>query len=137
MLRFVLVASMIFFVAAASVSAHGEKDTTAAVLLGVIFPSGGQIYNEQYTKALMVWGGITVSALIYGSADNDEMQIVGFAGFAGVWLYSLFDAAMTADKINQRSRFGHLLEFDKEEIVLGVDPIVSRNSLGTTLSLRF
>jgi hypothetical protein len=41
---------------------------------------------------------------------------------------------MNADKINQRSRFGHLLEFDKEAIVLGIDLIVSPNScLGTTL----
>ena len=137
MLRFVLVVFLMMFIVTGQVFAHGEKDTTAAVLLGLIFPSGGQIYNEQYTKALKIWGGLIVSALIYGNADDDGIQIVGFAGFAGTWLYSVFDAAMTADRINKRARFGHLMEFDGDRITVGVDPVASRNSLGTMVSLRF
>lgn len=136
MLRFVLVVFLMMFIVTGQVFAHGEKDTTAAVLLGLTFPGGGQIYTEQYTKALMVLGGVTVSALMYG-AGNDEVQIVGFAGFAGTWLYGVFDAAMTADRINKRARFGHLMEFDGDRITVGVDPVASRNSLGTIVSLRF
>ena len=76
---------------------------------------------------------------MYGSADylDDEQQRAGLVIAGGAWIYSLFDAAMSADKINQQSRFGHLMEFDGDRMTVGVDPVVSRNSLGTTLSIRF
>ena len=137
MLRFVLVVFLTMFIVTGQAFAHGAKDPTAALLLGLIIPGGGQIYNEQYEKVLIPIGGIIVGGAVYTSADYSERQIAGLVIAGGVWIYSLFDAAMSADKINQRSRFGHLLEFDREDIVLGVDPIVSRNSLGTTMSLRF
>ena len=141
MLRFVLVAFLIVFVATAQVSAHSAKDPVAALMLGLIFPSGGQIYNEQYEKVPWIWGGLIGSVAVVGSAeDSDEQRIAGIVVFVGTWLFSIFDAAMSADKINieyhRRNRFGHLMEFDGDRVTLGVDPLTS-HSVGTMLSLRF
>ena len=137
MLRFVSVAFLMIFVATAQVSAHGKKDTAAAVLLA--FPGGGQIYNGQPAKAVAVWGGLTLSGLFYyeNGDNNDFERIAGLAALWGIWFYSLCDAAITADKINQQTRFGHLMEFDSDRTTLGIDPITSRNRFGTMLSLRF
>ena len=134
MLRFVLVVFLMVFVATAHVSAHGAKDPMVALTLGILIPGGGQIYNGQPAKALIPIGGLAIGALVFDRADNEAAGVVIFAG---TWIWSIFDGPMSADKINQRNRFGHLLEFDKEQIVLGVDPIVSRHSLGTTVSVRF
>ena len=140
MLRFVLVVFLMMFMVTGQVFAHGEKNTTAAVLLGLIIPGGGQIYNEQYTKALIPIGGIIVGGMVYGNADypDTRQQIAGLVIAGGAWIYSLLDAAWSADRINKRTRrFGHLMEFDGDRITVGVDPVASRNSLGTMLTLRF
>lgn len=141
MLRFVLVVFLMMFIVTGQVFAHGAKDPTAALLLALIIPGGGQIYNEQYPKALIPIGSIIVGSAMYGSADSgsngDLQRAASFVIAGGAWIWSIFDAPMTADKINQQSRFGHLMEFDGDRITVGVDPIASRRRLGTTLSLRF
>lgn len=142
MLRFVLVVFLMMFIVTGQVFAHGEKDTAAAVLLGLVIPGGGQIYNEQYTKALISIGGIIVGGTLYGAASSyssgNGQRRAGLVIAGGAWIYSLLDAAWSADRINKRTRrFGHLMEFDGDRITVGVDPVTSRNSLGTMVSLRF
>ena len=139
MLRFVLVVFLMMFIVTGQVFAHGEKDTTAALILALIIPGGGQIYNEQHTKALIPIGGIIVGGTMSGTADysDDVQSIAGFVIAGGAWIWSIFDAPVTADRINKRARFGHLMEFDGDRITVGVDPVASRNSLGTMVSPRF
>ena len=146
MLRFVLVTFLMVFVATAQVSAHGAKDPTAALMLALIIPGGGQIYNEQPEKAVIPIGSIVGAVVINTtSLDNQEFPdlIKGLsllvAGAA--WIWSIFDAAMSADKINieyhRRNRFGHLMEFDGDQVTVEVGPVTSGNRVGTMVSVRF
>lgn len=138
MLHFVLVVLLMMSIVTGQVFAHSAKDPAAALTLGILFPGGGQIYNEQPVKALIPWGGFLVGGMVY---DNADSEIFGIAIAYCGWIYSLFDAAMSADKINieyhRRNRFGHLMEFDGDRVTVGVDPVTSRNRVGTMLSVRF
>jgi len=83
-----------FVLAFLSIAAFGQKDTLAidnlkvdgkleitdgvynplapskAAFYSAIFPGGGQIYNEKYWKAPIVWGGLATS--IYFYLDNNS-----------------------------------------------------------------
>ena len=111
-----------------SAFSHNAKSSTTAVMLGFVFPTGGQIYNEQYTKALSIWGGFVAFGIVGGTAryHDDKRRIAGYLGVGGLWVFSIFDAARTADKINMDShrRFG-------------VTPTISPDGIGTMLSYRF
>ena len=142
MLRFVLVVFLMMFIVTGQVFAHGAKDPTAALFLGLIIPGGGQIYNEQPEKAIIpiasIVGAVLISTVRYDYNEfPDSMKAISLLIAGGAWIWSIFDAPMTADKINQQRRFGHLMEFDGDRITLGVDPVASRNSLGTMVSVRF
>ena len=146
MLRFVLVVFLMMFMVTGQVFAHSAKDPTAALFLALMIPGGGQIYNEQPEKAAYPIGCIA-GALVINTVKIDHQGFpdlirgLSLLAAGGAWIWSIFDAPMTADKINlqyhQRNRFGHMMEFDGDRVTLGVDPVVSRNSLGTTLSVRF
>ena len=135
------------------------KKKNPMVALGLSFPiiGAGQFYNGQYTKGVIQLGativglGFTLSASgdNYDLADeagnvdadgDDWMSVPGYLLFFGGAIWSLIDAPMSANRINQQSQiasYGHLFQLDGDRAMLGMDPVASRNGLGTLLTLRF
>lgn len=57
----------------------------------------------------------------------------------GLFVWSLIDAPMSANRINRQNLWvshGHLIELDGGRAALGIDPVTSRNRLGTVPTLR-
>lgn len=135
------------------------KKKNPMVALGLSFPmiGAGQFYNGQYVKGTIQLGatvvglGFTLSASgdnydLEGDggnvdADSDDwMSVPGYLLLFGGAIWSLIDAPMSANKINQQNKvasFGHLFQLDGDRATLGMDPVASRNGLGTLLTLRF
>ena len=81
---------------------------------------------------------------IYGNIvdpdDDDEKVAFGLLLWFGSSLWSMIDAPISANSINQRnqhSSYGHLIELGGSRATLGVDPVVSHKNLGTRLTLHF
>lgn len=133
------------------------KKKNPMVALGLSFPmiGAGQFYNGQYTKGAIQLGAAVVGLGFTLSAsgdnkdepdDNPDGENDGWIRFPGYLLlfggaiWSLIDAPMSANKINQQHQaasFGHLFQLDGDRATLGIDPVASRNKLGTLLTLRF
>ena len=133
------------------------KKKNPMVALGLSFPiiGAGQFYNGQYTKGVIQLGaavvglGFTLSASgdnedrLDGNLDVDDddwMSVPGYLLLFGGAIWSLIDAPMSANRINQQSQipsYGHLFQLDGDRTTLGMDPVASRNGLGTLLTLRF
>lgn len=137
---------------------HGiEKKKNPMVALGLSFPiiGTGQFYNGQYAKGAIQFGagivglGLTLSA---GGDNKDEsddnpdgdnggwVRVPGYLLLFGGAIWSLIDAPMSANKINQQNQvesFGHLFQLDGDRATLGLDPVALRCGLGTLLTLRF
>ena len=133
------------------------KKKNPMVALGLSFPviGAGQFYNGQYTKGVIQLGativglGLTLSASgdnedrLDGNLDVDDddwMSVPGYLLLFGGAIWSLIDAPMSANRINQQrqiSSYGHLFQLDGDRAMLGIDPVASRNGLGTLLTLRF
>ena len=108
------------------------KKKNPMVALGLSFPviGAGQFYNGQYTKGVIQLGativglGLTLSA----SGDNEDrpdgnldedkddwMSVPGYLLLFGGAIWSLIDAPMSANRINQQSQissYGHLFQLD-------------------------
>lgn len=135
------------------------KKKNPMVALGLSFPivGAGQFYNGQYTKGVIQLGaaiaglGFSLSASgdNYDLADDggnvdadsdDWMSVPGYLLLFGGAIWSLIDAPMSANRINQQNQaasFGHLFQLDGDRATLGMDPVASRNGLGTLLTFRF
>ena len=127
------------------------------VALGLSFPivGSGQFYNGQYIKGVAQMGAAVVGLGLVLSAggdntdspdgnldvDNDDWRsIPGYVLLVGGTIWSLIDAPMSAKRINRQNMqfsYGHLIELDGERTTVGIDPVTSRNRLGTVLTLRF
>ena len=127
------------------------------VALGLSFPivGSGQFYNGEYTKGVAQMGAAIVGLGLVLSAggdntdspdgnldaDNDDWRsIPGYVLFLGGAIWSLIDAPMSANRINRQNQggsYGHLIELDGDRAAVGIDPVTSRNGLGTVLTLRF
>ncbi len=72
--------------------------------------------------------------------NGDWKSIPGYMLLLGGAIWSLIDAPMSANRINRQNRqfsYGHLIQLDGDSTALGIDPVTSRNRLGTVLTLRF
>lgn len=132
-----------------------KKDPWLAFYLSLLIPGGGQFYNGQHSKGVAQLGGsilgigLVVSALednyeIYGIIvdpdDDDRAAVSGLLLFFGSYLWSIIDAPISANRINQQNQhpsYGHLIELGGSRATLGVDPVVSHKNLGTRLTLHF
>ena len=133
------------------------KKKNPMIALGLSFPiiGAGQFYNGQYTKGVIQLGAVIVGLglTLSASGDNqdqpdgnldvdsdDWMSVPGYLLLFGGAIWSLIDAPMSANRINQQSQtasFGHLFQLDGDRTMLGMNPVASRNGLGTLFTLRF
>jgi hypothetical protein len=102
------------------------------MLLSLLLPGVGQIYNGQVAKAFVFLFGFVGS--IYGAAEIDPIPFAFLIPF--VFLYNLIDAWRAATLINLRAAGGEAIEEDDAEspawggclIALGV--VLLLNNLG-------
>ncbi len=144
-------------------SIYQQRDPWIAFGLSAICPGGGQVYNKHYGKAVILFTSTiigvillrrnTESDLIGGTKEDyqgiyDDLVDIGpddvgliLGGILGIggYVYSVIDAPKSANKINRQGgiAYGHLLEFDSDRTTLGIDPIVSRKTFGTMLTLHW
>lgn len=156
--RFILIASLIAFMMTSQASAKVRQDPLVACVLSLLLPGAGQAYNQQYGKGVIQLGSVVTGLMLihlanedngyrynFWSGRTDRVDIDGDDGLAvagvGLWLaghlWSIIDAPLSAKKINRQRQFGHLIEFEGNQTTLGIDPVASRNRLGTMLTLRF
>ena len=134
----------------------GAKKKNPWIAFGLSATGGGQFYNGQHSKGVAQLGGVILGIELMDSAleddyktrsgdlvdpdDDDEKGAFGFLLCLGSYLWSIIDAPISANSINQQSQrlsYGHLIELGGSRATLGVDPVVSHNNLGTRLTLHF
>lgn len=91
------------------------KSPFLAGVLAFFFPFGaGQLYNNQYRKALVYFfifaGLVTLNA--HGDAGQPFLGLM----LGGFYFYQLFDAVQTSGRINRRVLQGEEEEVETEEI---------------------
>ena len=143
-----------------------EKNPWLASGLSVLIPGTGQFYNDQYKKGLpqlgvalagagLVWWGLRDNYESHDSYsekpswnplkwvdtdDDDKLVYFGTPLWLGSLLWSVIDANLSANRINQEGQqpdYGHLLEFDGDQVRLGIAPLVRHSGSGARLMLHF
>ncbi len=138
-----------------------QKQPLRAFGLSLLIPGAGQFYNGQHGKgvaqlgAVVLGWGLMISAVEDNSLlcvdvdclyddpdpDDDDGRLgVGLLLWLGGHLWSIIDAPISANRINQQSQqsnYGHLMEFDVDRVALGVDPVVQPDRVGTRLTFHF
>lgn len=71
-----------------------QKNPGLAAILSFFIVGLGQIYNGQIGKGI----GLMVAAMISGLLCT---VVIGFILLPAVWIYAIYDAYKTAEKINQ------------------------------------
>ncbi|MBI3932844.1 MAG: hypothetical protein HY317_05465 [Acidobacteria bacterium] len=79
-----------------------QKAPGLALLLSVIFPGIGQVYNGQPAKALVFFFGLVGS--IYATAEIGPFPFAFLIPF--LYLYNILDAYRSADVLNARAAGG-------------------------------
>lgn len=88
------------------------KSPGLAGVLAFFFPFGvGQLYNEQYRKALIFF--LVFAGLVTLNTHGDAQPFMGLA-IAGFYFYQIFEAVQTSKQIN---RIAMQLEEKKLEVV--------------------
>jgi hypothetical protein len=91
------------------------KNPTLALILSAVFPGLGQIYNNQFSKGMILMAlNIVINSLLFGPFERliasrgsmpDKPTLIIVAGYtvAGLVLliYSALDAKKTAERINR------------------------------------
>ena len=132
-----------------------KKNPWLAGGLSLLSPGLGQIYNGQYSKLAIQFGAaIVVLGLLYSGLeddfrydgrrldpDDDEWKVTsGISLWAGVEVWSVVDAYLSANEINEQNQqpsYGHLIEIGGSRATFGVDPVVSLKNLGSRLTIHF
>jgi TM2 domain-containing membrane protein YozV len=70
------------------------KNPGLAAVLSFFITGLGQIYNGQIGKGIALFAGAVVSGLLCA-------VVIGFVLLPVIWLYGIFDAYRTAEKINR------------------------------------
>ena len=68
-----------------------QKNATLALVLSLLFPGVGQIYNGQVGKGIGMMAGA-----LFGGLITFGLAALGF------WIWSMIDAYQTANKLNQK-----------------------------------
>ena len=133
-----------------------KKNPWLAFGLSALVTGGGQFYNGQHNKGVAQLGGVILGIGLmvsgieddyenrYGDLvdpdDDDGKVAFGLLLWFGSSLWSMIDAPISANSINQQSQqpsYGHLIELGGSRATLGVDPVVYHKNLGTRLTLHF
>jgi hypothetical protein len=82
-----------------------KKRVFLAFIMSVFIPTSGQFYNGQYSKGALGLAVMASGLVIYamGNDENDKAELgdPGLVLVAGTWLWSMIDAPISAQKINE------------------------------------
>jgi TM2 domain-containing membrane protein YozV len=78
---------------AAPVTGNTKKSAGVATILSFFIPGLGQIYNGQIGKGI----GMIILAIIFGLLWS---LVIGIPLYLILWIYGMYDAYSTANKIN-------------------------------------
>jgi hypothetical protein len=89
--------------------AYRKKNVFLAMIMSAFIPSSGQFYNGEVQKgvlmAALVAGGLTVHFISSEEGDKAVLGDPGLVIAAGAWIWSMFDAPVSAHRINmERAR---------------------------------
>ena len=73
---------------------RNAKSPFLALILSLLLPGLGQIYNGQVMKGIAFLLALAVSAVL-------KFLLIGFVLVPIVWIWAMVDAYQTADKINR------------------------------------
>jgi len=118
---------------------QGRKSPPLALALSVLVPGAGQVYNGDYLKGGIMFGGavITIGPVILTASDvlglDDDTSgtgthILGAVG-VGLILWSWIDAPLSAKAINRRLDSGRLA------LEMGPRVEIAQSGMGMDLSL--
>ena len=118
---------------------QGRKSPPLALALSFVLPGAGQVYNGDYLKGAVMFGGavLAAGAVLLSASDvlglDDDTSgtgthILGAAG-VGLILWSWIDAPLSASAINRR------LEAGGTTVDLGPRVHVAQKGGGVDLSL--
>jgi len=79
------------------------KNPALAAILSFLISGLGQIYNGEIGKGIVIIIVQVINAFL-------TVLIIGFVTGFAVWIWSIYDAYKTAEKINQEAGFTHLIE---------------------------
>ncbi len=127
---------------------EAEKSPAVAFVLSFILPGLGQYYNGEPKKGItqeaLVLGGSVLAVVsvenVGGAYRSTTWSYIGFGIAGGACIWSLIDAPLSAGRINKerrKQRWGHLIEFNKEKYVVGLDLTPMNSGMGAKLSLHF
>lgn len=146
--------------------ALGRKSGAAAWGLSFLLPGLGQFYNGDTTKGF-VMSGLYISGIIvaetlgydtytstyyddyydewsygYEYEETNTLYAVGLGVAVCTWIWSMIDAPTTASRINKEidngNKYGHLLEFDSGETVVGLDlDLTPKGGFGASVGVHF
>ena len=133
---------------------HKAKNPGVAFVSSFLVTGGGQVYNRQYGKASLLFGGFALGTYLAYASYNDyeegyrllgnyyqftddydenlEAMLAGCCLAGGSWLLSMLDAVVTAHKINL-----HVQQSALRRINLRISPIASHNRSGAVLAFRW
>jgi Ca2+/Na+ antiporter len=92
-----------------------QKSTALAVILAIIAPGTGAMYNRQLLKGLIYM--IIIAGLISTLTLNPPLFIILLSSLLifGFYIYQIFEAAQTANAINRKALAGEEEEVEVEE----------------------
>ena len=105
------------------------KNPWLAFGLSTLITGGGQVYNEEIEKGIIMFAGSAAGYIILFSGDSvgSGRAYTGWGLLLGTKLWSMIDAPMVASRINEEA---HRTSWQ-------VIPIVSPDYAGASLTLRF
>ncbi|GBE54813.1 MAG TPA: zinc-ribbon domain-containing protein [Euryarchaeota archaeon] len=77
-----------------SVPGSKKKDSSVAAILSFFFTGLGQIYNGQRVKGILLIFIQVINIFLMGI-------LIGFITFPFVWIWGMYDAYKTAERINE------------------------------------
>ncbi len=104
------------------------KDESTATFLSIFIPGGGHFYAEEHSRGLtllLTGGGAMATGMVLGAVFPREKNmgfgvtaeeynwtyfLLGFAVYAGTWIYGIVDAPNAVRRYNERHGFssGHI-----------------------------
>jgi hypothetical protein len=143
-----------------SATTANVKSPTTAFLLSFVLPGGGQYYNGEYTKGAIMTGTAVVGAVLmftagyedkftaddyywasygYWTTETTTWFYVGGAMLLGSSIWSMIDAPISANKINEHNNatMGHMLEIGAKQYLIGCDIIPTHQGLRLSTTIHF
>lgn len=118
------------------------KSPLTAFALSFLYPGIGQFYNGDVGQGFLHLGINTISLplFLFYSEEGEEFRTASTI-LLGVWgvnyIWALIQAPTKANKINNKIKYGHAIEFQNNQMVYGMDMKFQKNKFTTNFTVHF